>query len=323
MKPDRQNPDTLPPRAFTLIELLVVIGLIAALVGLLLPALGRARQAGRMAVCASNLQQIARGFQLYSMEFNGAALPGRFSQRQSSPTPADDYPTPRGPKFRPRWIAAMGTQIGIPPFDAPSDHTVSKPMLDQQDYDSDVYICPTVGWRDERNASYGYNFTFLGNARTGALGSAGVVFENFPTSVTRIVNPSDCVMAADCMGTAAGVAAGRRRSYPADNNRKDLRNLGNHGWALTPPRFDAFHFAFGQASLCPDKERPGSASAVHERHLGRKANVVWVDGHVAPDTAAALGYRFHPDGRVNVSLSGPGRDERWSLSSKNVPPPHQ
>jgi prepilin-type N-terminal cleavage/methylation domain-containing protein len=58
-------------RAFTLIELLVVIAVIALLVGLLLPALVGAREAGRSAVCLSNLRQDALACRQYADESRG------------------------------------------------------------------------------------------------------------------------------------------------------------------------------------------------------------------------------------------------------------
>jgi len=71
---------------FTLVELLVVIGIIAVLIAILLPALNRAREAGKRVQCLSNLRQLSQATIMFTGE-NRGWMPGQAGGGILIPTP--------------------------------------------------------------------------------------------------------------------------------------------------------------------------------------------------------------------------------------------
>jgi prepilin-type N-terminal cleavage/methylation domain-containing protein/prepilin-type processing-associated H-X9-DG protein len=113
-------------RGFTLIELLVVIAVIAMLMAILLPALGRAREQGKSTRCLSNLKQIGIAMHAYGADYN--------------------YLLPRA-ELRPGVAVYSGIDMRWPvlfmPYLGGSHSSV------QNYYELDVFDCPSYPLKDQ------------------------------------------------------------------------------------------------------------------------------------------------------------------------------
>ncbi|MDQ7013032.1 MAG: prepilin-type N-terminal cleavage/methylation domain-containing protein [Planctomycetota bacterium] len=274
---------------FTLIELLVVIAILALLIGILLPALGKARAAARTAGNLVNLRSIGQGLVMYTDANAGALMSLRLP-------PGQTHEASGRPRARWHWV--IGEYVGMPY--TPSNAEEYDDFLNTDDFDrldNEVFIDPSHSPSDFvskktgevqvlRNGSYGYNYHYLGNTR---LEGPDGGFANYPVRMSKIVVPFDTVAFADSSGSQVlrTTEGFREHAYTMDPPRKDTANNGAQTWAHST-----------------------GPSPAHNRQ-GGKATTLFLDGHVALLSLGGLGYVVTDD-TAGVVEVGRGSNARFN-----------
>jgi prepilin-type N-terminal cleavage/methylation domain-containing protein/prepilin-type processing-associated H-X9-DG protein len=212
-------------RGFTLVELLVVIGIIAVLIGVLLPALSKARRAAQTVTCLSNLRGIGHAYVMYATA-NHDLLPYVCNPSWGH-LPGDATTAPLI-----HWYEALSPYMGKKiEYDAMGNRLTN--------YASVVHACPAwkldeLGLSDDPSndylTGYGQNlFLFLGSGQP-ARGSAGTA----TAASSPFSNPEMgyCGLSNNSNAPTVGGAVGQVKMSTIPKGAKCIINGDSVNWML-------------------------------------------------------------------------------------------
>jgi prepilin-type N-terminal cleavage/methylation domain-containing protein/prepilin-type processing-associated H-X9-DG protein len=289
-------------KAFTLVELLVVIGIIAVLISVLLPVLGRVREQGNQVKCMSNLRQLGMAMVQYAIDNKGyfpapaRGVPGPTEPAGEARSYAHDWIYWQQPRLlwpqtnttRPREDQSpqqgpiakyLGKAFNEQLFRCPSDTREAPVVVTQKFYNSSYCM---AGFLSSTFDSFDYqSFEYFG--RLAKLSSI-----RYPSNVVMLLEESESsINDGDCTFVR-------------------LEKNGNVGWKVYPggsSRSDWLAIRHDKKRRNPENVVAAGLDKFGIPNSGARGNVAFADGHVE---YVSREFVHSPDGRHWDWMQKPG-----------------